>query len=103
MPSTGEIPAASKSGTFGPVPDRQRLILTAMTSSATNSSLSSAAATNTALHNFKLLEALRSDDPAVLQPFLSELKPGASGEDAVKTGRLLGMAARIASGDSGLP
>jgi hypothetical protein len=54
------------------------------------------------LYNFKLLEALRSDDPAQVMPFLAELKAGASAaenqQDAAKAGRLLGMAVKVASG-----
>ena len=64
----------------------------------------SASAPN-ALYNFRLLEALRSDDPKQVQPFLDELKggstagqaPGPEAED--KAGRLLGMAVRVASGE----
>ena len=55
-----------------------------------------------ALHNFKLLEALRSDDPRQVQPFLDELKPSpgsiAGQDDMGKAGSLLGMAVKVASG-----
>lgn len=55
-----------------------------------------------ALYNFRLLEALRSDDPRRVQPFLDELQPStmsADGmEDAAKSGKVLGMAVRVASG-----
>jgi hypothetical protein len=51
-----------------------------------------------ALRNFKLLSALRADDPAAVQPFLEDLgSESGLGRDA-KAGRLLGMAVRIASG-----
>jgi hypothetical protein len=51
-----------------------------------------------ALRNFKLLSALRADDPAAVQPFLEELgSDTGQGRDA-KAGQLLGMAVRIASG-----
>lgn len=57
---------------------------------------------NVALHNFKLLEALRSDDPAKVKPFLDELRPSSGSvegqEDAAKAGKILGMAVRVASG-----
>lgn len=53
-----------------------------------------------ALHNFKLLSALRADDPTAVQPFLEELgSETGQGRDA-KAGQLLGMAVRIASGQS---
>ncbi|OCF40792.1 oxysterol-binding protein [Kwoniella heveanensis CBS 569] len=54
-----------------------------------------------ALYNFKLLSALRSDDPAQVQPFLDELRPSSRSvegqEDLEKAGRLLGMAVRVAA------
>ncbi|EIW72252.1 hypothetical protein TREMEDRAFT_70659 [Tremella mesenterica DSM 1558] len=51
-----------------------------------------------ALYNFRLLAALRSDDPAQVQPFLDELKlvKGQEGESVAKAGRLLAMAVRVA-------
>ena len=53
-----------------------------------------------ALRNFKLLSALRADDPTAVQPFLEELgSESGPGRDA-KAGQLLGMAVRIASGQS---
>jgi hypothetical protein len=49
-----------------------------------------------ALYNFKLLAALRSENAAEVQPFLDELRPSSRSaeglEDAGKAGRLLGMA-----------
>ena len=57
----------------------------------------------TALYTFKLLEAMRSDDPSQVQPFLDELRTDASNQenegDNVKAGKLLGMAVRVASGE----
>ena len=49
-----------------------------------------------ALYNFRLLEALRSDDPSKVDPFLQEL--GGGQDDDSKAGRLLGMAVKVASG-----
>ncbi|WWD19523.1 hypothetical protein CI109_103984 [Kwoniella shandongensis] len=72
-----------------------------MSTSASSSTLLSQGAPPAALYNFRLLSALRSDDPAQVQPFLEELKPSnhsAEGlEDLEKAGKLLGMAVRIAS------
>ena len=53
-----------------------------------------------ALYNFRLLEALRSDDPQQVQHFLDELaKSSSNGQpDVEQAGRLLGMAVRVASG-----
>jgi len=53
-----------------------------------------------ALRNFKLLSALRADEPAAVQPFLTELRSANKSERDVKAGQLLGMAVRIASGPS---
>jgi hypothetical protein len=58
----------------------------------------STATSSTALYSFKLLEALRSDDFTKVQPFVDELRP----EDTGKTGKLLGMAVRVASGIFGI-
>ena len=59
---------------------------------------------SSALYNFKLLEALRSDDPKQVHPFVDELKPSptsAAGQaDVLKAGNLLGMAVRVASGEN---
>lgn len=57
-------------------------------------SATSPVATNAALYNFKLLEALRSGNTGEVQPYLDELKTAPEGN----TGRLLGMAVRVASG-----
>lgn len=54
--------------------------------------------TTNALYNFRLLSALRSDDPSTVQPFLDDLQKGDGTEKDRKVGRLLGMAVRIASG-----
>jgi hypothetical protein len=51
-----------------------------------------------ALRNFKLLSALRADDPAAVQPFLEETKSESDSGRDVKIGQLLGMSVRIASG-----
>jgi hypothetical protein len=55
-----------------------------------------------ALYNFRLLAALRSENAAEVQPFLDELRPSSRSaeglEDAGKAGRLLGMAVRVAPG-----
>ncbi|TYJ57130.1 hypothetical protein B9479_002231 [Cryptococcus floricola] len=50
-----------------------------------------------ALYNFRLLAALRSEDPAQIQPFLNQIKAGPNGEDVDKAGQLLGMAVRVAN------
>ncbi|WVQ73019.1 hypothetical protein IAR50_002582 [Cryptococcus sp. DSM 104548] len=50
-----------------------------------------------ALYNFRLLAALRSEDPIQLQPFLNQIKTGPNGEDIEKAGQLLGMAVRVAN------
>ncbi|KAK4689354.1 oxysterol-binding protein 1, partial [Tremellales sp. Uapishka_1] len=55
----------------------------------------------TALYNFRLLSALRSENPQDVQPFLDELQPSsrsaAGMEDLEKVGRLLAMAVRVGS------
>lgn len=67
------------------------------------STLPSAAALQSAapnaLYNFRLLEALRSDDPTKVHPLLQDLKEGGvEGQEAVeKAGKLLGMAVKVAS------
>ncbi|WVQ67040.1 uncharacterized protein L199_005233 [Kwoniella botswanensis] len=74
-----------------------------MSTSASSSTLLSQAsgASATALYNFRLLSALRSDNAAEVQPFLDELRPSTKSvegqEDLDKAGRLLGMAVRVAS------
>ncbi|WWC71885.1 uncharacterized protein I206_105844 [Kwoniella pini CBS 10737] len=69
-------------------------------SSSTLLSQSSGASAN-ALYNFRLLSALRSDNPSEVQPFLDELRPSTKSadgmEDLDKVGRLVGMAVRVAS------
>ncbi|WRT70348.1 uncharacterized protein IL334_007346 [Kwoniella shivajii] len=69
-------------------------------SSSTLLSQASGASAN-ALYNFRLLSALRSENPSEVQPFLDELKPSSNSvggqEDLEKAGKLLGMAVRIAS------
>ena len=54
-----------------------------------------------ALYNFRLLSALRSDDPGQLQKFLDEISPnaGEASEDGAKAGKLLAMAVRVAPGE----
>lgn len=74
-----------------------------LSNSATSASLlSTGNAPNNALYSFKLLEALRSDDPTLVRPFVDELQPSGGSlsgqEDALKAGQLLGMAVRVASG-----
>lgn len=51
---------------------------------------------SSALHNFRLLAALRSGDPQEVQPYLDDLKnaPAEAGP-----GRILGMAVQVASGE----
>jgi hypothetical protein len=51
-----------------------------------------------ALYNFRLLSALRSDDVSEVQPFLEGLQGGTQADREIRTGQLLGMAIRIASG-----
>nr|XP_018260745.1 oxysterol-binding protein [Kwoniella dejecticola CBS 10117]OBR82903.1 oxysterol-binding protein [Kwoniella dejecticola CBS 10117] len=93
-----------------PVPNRQGSVevkssssSARMPTSASSSTLISQAsgASANALYNFRLLSALRSDNPSEVQPFLDELRPSthsAEGmEDLDKAGRLLGMAVRVAS------
>jgi hypothetical protein len=62
----------------------------------------STATSSSALYSFRLLEALRSDDPARVQPFIEELRPSRGSvegqEDTARAGKLLGMAVRVASG-----
>lgn len=53
-----------------------------------------------ALYNFRLLSALRADDVSAVQPFLEGLQGGDPNDREIRTGRLLGMAIRIASGGS---
>jgi hypothetical protein len=53
-----------------------------------------------ALYNFKLLSALRADDPQAVQPFLDQLGSSNDASRDVKAGLLLAMAVRIASGQS---
>ena len=69
---------------------------------STSVSLSTTSTPTSALYNFRLLEALQSDDPRRVQPFLDELRPSSGSadgmEDAAKAGKLLGMAVRVASG-----
>ena len=55
-----------------------------------------------ALYNFKLLSALRADDPQAVQPFLDQLGSSNDGSRDVKAGLLLAMAVRIASGEDDL-
>jgi hypothetical protein len=55
-----------------------------------------------ALYNFKLLSALRADDPQAVQPFLDQLGSSNDASRDVKAGLLLAMAVRIASGQSTL-
>ncbi|WVR00350.1 hypothetical protein IAU59_007493 [Kwoniella sp. CBS 9459] len=85
-------------------PERERSnasnrLPTSASSSTMLSHASSAPAS--ALYNFKLLSALRSDDPAQVQPFLDELKPSTKSvegqEDLEKAGKLLGIAVRVAA------
>ncbi|ORX40701.1 Oxysterol-binding protein-domain-containing protein [Kockovaella imperatae] len=70
-------------------------------SDSTVSFQSNASTPSAALYNFKLLEALRSDDPKMVQPFIDELKPSptsAAGQaDVLRAGNLLGMAVRVSS------
>lgn len=54
--------------------------------------------TSNALYSFRLLSALRSDDPSAVQPFLDDLQKSEGDERDRKIGQLLGMAVRIASG-----
>ncbi|WVQ84916.1 hypothetical protein IAT38_007079 [Cryptococcus sp. DSM 104549] len=73
---------------------------TNLSTSASSSTILSQSAPPSALYNFRLLAALRSEDPAQVQPFLNQLKPGKTGdeqEDLDKAGQLLGMAVRVAS------
>lgn len=55
-----------------------------------------------ALYNFKLLSALRADDPQAVQPFLEQLESSSDSSRDVKAGLLLAMAIRIASGEDDL-
>ncbi|KAK8853109.1 hypothetical protein IAR55_003810 [Kwoniella newhampshirensis] len=72
-----------------------------LSTSASSSMPLSQGAPPSALYNFRLLSALRSDDPAQVKPFLDELKPSSHSaegfEDTEKAGKLLGMAVRIAT------
>nr|ODN99988.1 oxysterol-binding protein [Cryptococcus depauperatus CBS 7855] len=52
-----------------------------------------------ALYNFRLLAALRSEDTLEVQLFLNQIKDG-NGDERSKAGHLLGMAIRVASGMS---
>lgn len=74
------------------------LTIAAAPTSGTSASLASQGTAAGALYSFKLLEALRSDDPAAVQPFLNELNQSGNEYNASKAGSLLGMAARISSG-----
>ncbi|KAE8539551.1 hypothetical protein D1P53_004653 [Cryptococcus gattii VGV] len=67
------------------------------TSTSSNSNLSSSAPPS-ALYNFRLLSALRSEDTSEVQPFLNQLKAAGGTEEQIeKAGQLLGMAVRVAS------
>ncbi|WVO21082.1 uncharacterized protein IAS62_002386 [Cryptococcus decagattii] len=67
------------------------------TSTSSNSNLSSSAPPS-ALYNFRLLSALRSEDMSEVQPFLNQLKAAGGTEEQIeKAGQLLGMAVRVAS------
>lgn len=54
----------------------------------------SSSTSSSALYNFKLLQALRSDDPSQVQPFLDEVKG-----DPTRAGNLLGMAVKIGTSE----
>jgi hypothetical protein len=54
------------------------------------------ASTPSVLYNFRLLAALRSDDPAQVQPFLDE----AANTGPAQTGALLGMTVRVGTRES---
>ena len=87
-----------------PVPTLTDIFIIFLSTTLTVPSLLSfTSASTNALYNFRLLEALRSDDPAKVQPFIDELQPSARSvegqEDVAKAGRLLGMAVRVASGE----
>jgi hypothetical protein len=53
------------------------------------------ASTASVLYNFRLLSALRSDDPAQVQPFLDEV----SGAGTAQGGSLLGMAVKVGTSE----
>ncbi|KAL7418318.1 hypothetical protein Q5752_006776 [Cryptotrichosporon argae] len=69
-----------------------------MTKSTSAASLLSTATPSSALYNFRLLSALRSENPSAVQPFIDELSSSPEGlaPDAA-AGRLLGMAVRVAT------
>lgn len=70
------------------------------TSTSSNSNLSSSAPPS-ALYNFRLLSALRSEGTSEVQPFLNQLKAAGGTEEQIeKAGQLLGMAVRVASSAS---
>nr|XP_019044285.1 oxysterol-binding protein [Kwoniella bestiolae CBS 10118]OCF23215.1 oxysterol-binding protein [Kwoniella bestiolae CBS 10118] len=96
------IPAPASSRQSGDVVRASPNIGKMSTSASSSTLLSQASgASATALYNFRLLSALRSDNPSEVQPFLDELRPSTSSvegqEDLDKAGRLLGMAVRVAS------
>ncbi|OXC70624.1 hypothetical protein AYX13_00601 [Cryptococcus neoformans] len=67
------------------------------TSTSSNPNLSSSAPPS-ALYNFRLLSALRSEDASEVQQFLNQLKAAGGAEEQIeKAGQLLGMAVRVAS------
>lgn len=67
------------------------------TSTSSNSNLSLSAPPS-ALYNFRLLSALRSEDASEVQQFLNQLKAaGGTEEQMEKAGQMLGMAVRVAS------
>lgn len=55
-------------------------------------------APSSVLYNFRLLSALRSDDPAQVQPFLDE----AAKSGPAQTGVLLGMAVRVGTSETSI-
>lgn len=70
------------------------------TSTSSNPNLSSSAPPS-ALYNFRLLSALRSEDASEVQQFLNQLKAAGGAEEQIeKAGQLLGMAVRVASSES---
>ncbi|KAL1409960.1 hypothetical protein Q8F55_003959 [Vanrija albida] len=60
-------------------------------------SLLASSAPSSALYNFRLLAALRSGFATEVQPFIDELATADPNSDAAHPGRLLGMAARVAT------
>lgn len=65
---------------------------------SSSASLLSSSAPTAALYNFRLLSALRSGNPNDVQPYIDELANASNPE--ASPGRLLGMAVRVASGES---